>query len=390
MTTFSAPKIILFVLFKLVSMNFKDKVQKVFQKLGWTASKESMEAMTADKWKEFFNAYKEEFSTDFHADMEAYSKEQTLPDQAQIAEAFAILKGLVEPAQQEGEPAAQQPATEQPTAQQVLDMARAIQATMSALSAKAAPDEPAAVVRGSVIGFTGSAPVDKFLFGIDNEFFSLEKPWNQVGTPGFSLPNNKRTAALFSAELESYTASLKDRYSYLQKNNQLNAEKLASGEFATDFSQVTAMNGGNQYLIRRQDAIIARVLSIRQLTDFFPIRYGIQDRDVIFNAFFGETSQAYQPGEVYKGDMDIEPEMGYVDDAMIKIKFGPMKELERMYIGYLNSEGSDPIKWSMIEFAVMGALENAQREQNMRRMKGIYVKPETGVAGSYQIGRAHV
>lgn len=383
MTTFSAPKIILFVLFKLVSMNFKDKVQKVFQKLGWTASKESMEAMTADKWKEFFNAYKEEFSTDFHADMEAYSKEQTLPDQAQIAEAFAILKGLVEPAQQEGEPAAQQPATEQPTAQQVLDMARAIQATMSALSAKAAPDEPATVVRGSVIGFTGSAPVDKFLFGIDNEFFSLEKPWNQVGTPGFSLPNNKRTAALFSAELESYTASLKDRYSYLQKNNQLNVEKLASGEFATDFSQVTAMTGGNQYLIRRQDAIIARVLSIRQLTDFFPIRYGIQDRDVIFNAFFGETSQAYQPGEVYKGDMDIEPEMGYVDDAMIKIKFGPMKELERMYIGYLNSEGSDPIKWSMIEFAVMGALENAQREQNMRRMKGIYVKPETGVAGSY-------
>ena len=158
---------------------------------------------------------------------------------------------------------------------------------------------------------------------------------------------------------------------------------MAAGEFATDYSQVTGMNGGDQYLIRRQDAIIARVLSIRQLTQYFPVRYGIQDRDVIFNAFFGEVSQAYQVGEVYKGDMEIEPEMGYVDDAMIKMKFGPMKELERMYIGYLNREGSDPIKWSMIEYAIMGSLENAQREQNMRRMRGLYVKPETGVAGSY-------
>lgn len=360
-------------------MNFKEKVQKVFQKLGWTASKESMEAMTADKWQEFFNAYKEEFSADFQADMEAYNKEQTLPDQKQIAEAFGILKGLVEP-EASGE---QQKENNQPTGQQVLDMAKAIQATMSALSRKAAPDEPVAVVRGSVIGFTGTAPTEKFLFGIDNEFFSLDKPWNKVGTPGFTLPNDKKTAAAFGTELESFSSSLQSRYNYLQKNNQLNPEKLASGEFATDFSQVTSMKGGDQYLIRRQDAIIARVLSIRQLTQYFPVRYGIQDRDVIFNAFFGETSQAYQSGEVYKGDMEIQPEMGYVDDAMIKMKFGPMKELERMYIGYLNREGSDPIKWSMIEFAVMGALENAQREQNMRRMKGIYVKPETGVAGSY-------
>ena len=50
-------------------MNFKEKVQKVFQKLGWTATKESMDAMTAEKWQEFFNAYKEEFSAEFKADM---------------------------------------------------------------------------------------------------------------------------------------------------------------------------------------------------------------------------------------------------------------------------------------------------------------------------------
>ena len=57
-------------------MNFKEKVQKVFQKLGWTATKESMDAMTAEKWQELFKAYKEEFSVDFKADMEAYTQEQ--------------------------------------------------------------------------------------------------------------------------------------------------------------------------------------------------------------------------------------------------------------------------------------------------------------------------
>ena len=37
----------------------------------------------------------------------------------------------------------------------------------------------------------------------------------------------------------------------------------------------------------------------------------------------------------------------------------------------------------MIEFCILNSLETAQVEQNKRRMRGIYVKPETGVAGSY-------
>ena len=133
----------------------------------------------------------------------------------------------------------------------------------------------------------------------------------------------------------------------------------------------------------RQDQLIARVLSKRDLTQYFPVRYGIQDHDLVFNAFFTEVSQAYQQGEVFKGDMKLENEMGHVDDAMIKMKFGPMKDLERKYIAYLNKEGSDPIKWSMIEFCILNSLETAQVEQNKRRMRGIYVKPETGIAGSY-------
>ena len=370
-------------------MKFKENVQKILQKLGFAGSEESLKALTPDEWKQFFASYHEEFGTDFHTDMQAYQDEQrAVPDQAQINEAFSVLSGLINPKQNvEGAAAhgVQDTKTEQPTAQQVLDMAKAVSATFMAMGNHAADDVPMTTVAGSVVGFTGSGDREKFLFGIEHEFFSMDKPWNRFTANPTSDQRlgDKKIAASFGAEVEAYSSSLAERYSYLQSHNQLNPEKLAAGEFATDYSQVTGMKGGDQYLIRRQDAIIARVLSIRQLTQYFPVRYGIQDRDVIFNAFFGEVSQAYQVGEVYKGDMEIEPEMGYVDDAMIKMKFGPMKELERMYIGYLNREGSDPIKWSMIEYAIMGSLENAQREQNMRRMRGLYVKPETGVAGSY-------
>ena len=370
-------------------MKFKENVQKILQKLGFAGSEESLKALTPDEWKQFFASYHEEFGTDFHADMQAYQDEQhAVPDQAQINEAFSVLSGLINPKQNVEDAAAhgvQDTKTEQPTAQQVLDMAKAVSATFMAMGNHAADDVPMTTVAGSVVGFTGSGDREKFLFGIEHEFFSMDKPWNRFTANPTSDQRlgDKKIAASFGAEVEAYSSSLAERYSYLQSHNQLNPEKLAAGEFATDYSQVTGMKGGDQYLIRRQDAIIARMLSIRQLTQYFPVRYGIQDRDVIFNAFFGEVSQAYQVGEVYKGDMEIEPEMGYVDDAMIKMKFGPMKELERMYIGYLNREGSDPIKWSMIEYAIMGSLENAQREQNMRRMRGLYVKPETGVAGSY-------
>lgn len=370
-------------------MKFKENVQKILQKLGFAGSEESLKALTPDEWKQFFASYHEEFGTDFHTDMQAYQDEQrAVPDQAQINEAFSVLSGLINPKQNvEGAAAhgVQDTKTEQPTAQQVLDMAKAVSATFMAMGNHAADDVPMTTVAGSVVGFTGSGDREKFLFGIEHEFFSMDKPWNRFTANPTSDQRlgDKKIVTSFGAEVEAYSSSLAERYSYLQSHNQLNPEKLAAGEFATDYSQVTGMKGGDQYLIRRQDAIIARVLSIRQLTQYFPVRYGIQDRDVIFNAFFGEVSQAYQVGEVYKGDMEIEPEMGYVDDAMIKMKFGPMKELERMYIGYLNREGSDPIKWSMIEYAIMGSLENAQREQNMRRMRGLYVKPETGVAGSY-------
>ena len=82
----------------------------------------------------------------------------------------------------------------------------------------------------------------------------------------------------FFQEVAAFSKSLARRYEYLNKNHLLDPVKLASGEFSTDFSGVDDAKVGDQYVIRRQDALIAHVLKARDLTQFFPIRYGIQDR----------------------------------------------------------------------------------------------------------------
>ena len=39
-------------------MKFKENVQKILQKLGFTGSEESLKALTPDNWKQFFSSYK--------------------------------------------------------------------------------------------------------------------------------------------------------------------------------------------------------------------------------------------------------------------------------------------------------------------------------------------
>ena len=216
----------------------------------------------------------------------------------------------------------------------------------------------------------------------------MKNRWNQIAAnprAAAALPDvdEQVDGVAFYKEACNFAKSLKNRYQYLQQNKMLDATALAKGTYATNYDGVDNAGLGDQFVVLRQDALIARVLQVRDLTQFFPVAYGYQDRGLVFNAFFDEVSQAYQSGEVFKGGMKIENHMGYVDDAMIKMEWGPMKELERKYIGYLNKEGSDPIKWTMIEYQLLNTLTTAQVEQNKRRMRGIYVKPEQGVAGSY-------
>lgn len=263
-----------------------------------------------------------------------------------------------------------------------------LRADVKALGEKAAPDVPEQTVNSAPVSINGFGNTPTYLFGIEHSMFSMDSRWNKIAAnprAAAALPevDEQVDGVAFHKAACQYAKSLKQRYQYLQENKMLDAAALAKGTYATNYDGVDNAGLGEQFVVLRQDALIARVLQVRDMTQYFPVAYGYQDRALVFNTFFDEVSQAYQSGEVFKGGMKIENHMGYVDDAMIKMEWGPMKELERKYIGYLNKEGSDPIKWTMIEYQLLNTLTTAQVEQNKRRMRGIYVKPEQGVAGSY-------
>jgi hypothetical protein len=238
-----------------------------------------------------------------------------------------------------------------------------------------------------VLNINGPGTDKTHFLGIAHSMFSLDKRWNKIAVnPNYvnqSSEPTKAEAKELAKEFEVYGQSLATRYAHLKNNNMLDAARLMAGDFVNDYSGLDPANLPDYYLIRRQDALIARLITLYNIYNVFPRRYGVQDREIMFSAFFDTVSQAWQEGEVFKGKMDLQPELAYVDDAMIKLKFKPMKEIERMYIGYLNTEGSDPMKWSIIEWQILNVMTQAISEQNHRRIMGIYVHPETGVAGHY-------
>lgn len=381
-------------------MNLKEKLTHVFSLLGLT-QKAKDQTLSDEEWKAVVNRFQQEYKVTLQEAMAEENSHSQVPSitQEEITAAYNMVKDIVaeqttqETSEGEHDEEDETVHTTQeeviPSMSQVLSMLGKVADKVKTMSHRAAPDIPLQeTVPLTVHGYNGPADQNKFLFGIENSMFSMEKRWNKITLqPSYSAANpvdEETDGPAFRKAVLEYSRSLKQRFNYLHQKNYLNqVQALSEGKFSTDYSGVKSVPGGDNFIVLRQDALIARVLMKRDVTQYFPVRYGIQDSDLVFNAYFSEVSQAYQPGEVWKGGAEIQPERGYVDDAMIKLSFGQMKELERMYIAYLNKEGSDPIKWNMIEFFILNTLQTAQVEQNKRRIRGMYVKPETGKPGSY-------
>lgn len=384
-------------------MSLKEKLMSVIEMLGFKQKFED-KSLTKDEFNSLVAEYQKKYQSTLTDDIAA---EKAAKQTAQQADEFQKMLNTIQAVLNGGEPSApannnstepSAPANNngtEPSAPQsnatlegILNGIKGMRADIQAMGSNPAPDVPAQTVNTIPLSVNGFANTADYLFGVEHPFFSMKNRWNQIAAnprAAAALPevDEQVDGAAFYKEVRNYANSLKHRYQYLQQNKMLDAAALAKGTYATNYDGVDNAGLGDQFVVLRQDALIARVLQVRDLTQFFPVAYGYQDRGLVFNAFFDEVSQAYQSGEVFKGSMKIENHYGYVDDAMIKMEWGPMKEIERKYIGYLNKEGSDPIKWSMIEYQLLNTLRAAQVEQNKRRMRGIYVKPDKGVAGSY-------
>ena len=369
-------------------MNFKEKLTAVLELLHLKQKFEE-KSLTKNEFNSIVAEYQKKYQTTLNDDLSAEQESQKGAEQeAEMQTMLNTIQAVIAKIN----PTAETPEeTEQPkqdaTIASILESLNGIREDFKVLAAKPATDVPQQTVNASPLSINGFGNTSQYLFGIEHPMFSMKDRWNQIAAnprAAAAMPevDEQVDGVAFYKAACDYAKSLKARYQYLQQNKMLDAPALAAGKYATNYEGVDKAGVGDQFVVLRQDAIIARVLQLRDVTQFFPVAYGYQDRELVFNAFFDEVSQAYQPGEVFKGGMKIENHMGYVDDAMIKMEWGSMKELERKYIGYLNKEGSDPIKWTMIEYQLLNTLTTAQVEQNKRRIRGIYVKPEQGVAGS--------
>lgn len=373
-------------------MSLKEKLTSVIEFLGFKQKFED-KSLSQDEFNSIVAEYQKKYQSTLADDI---ASEQAAQKTAQQADEFQKMLNTIQSVLNGGEPSAsaddnggQQPTQQgNATLEGILEGIKGMRADIQAMGANPAPDQPVQTINTVTLSVNGFANTPDYLFGVEHSLFSMKNRWNQIAAnprAAAALPevDEQVDGVAFYKEACNFAKSLKNRYQYLQQNKMLDAAALAKGTYATNYDGVDNAGLGDQFVVLRQDALIARVLQVRDLTQFFPVAYGYQDRGLVFNAFFDEVSQAYQSGEVFKGGMKIENHMGYVDDAMIKMEWGPMKELERKYIGYLNKEGSDPIKWTMIEYQLLNTLRAAQVEQNKRRMRGIYVKPDKGVAGSY-------
>lgn len=249
-------------------------------------------------------------------------------------------------------------------------------ATIKELSGKAVEPKPVDNVN-AVPSVTG-AHTKEYAFGIKNPLFAASRRYNAILINGrIEGEPTKEDRAALDDDFSTYTEKLSARMRQLRASGQINLLKQAK----VDISQLSSDTeiGTRQFTIR-QDMVIARIVSFPSLAGLFDTVSNVQSGQVITNVLFDEISQAYQAGEVFKGNVDFQPEKAVVDKAMAKVRFEDMSKLEEAYLNYLNKEGSDPVKWTLLEWLVLRMAEQISAERIERSILGCYVKPVKGEA----------
>lgn len=259
-------------------------------------------------------------------------------------------------------------------------------ATIEKLSKQGAEVKPVATVAATPSA-TGMH-TKEYAFGIQNPFFAASRRYNSIlinGRIDGNPTDNDRK--VLETDAISYAEKLFERYGELRASGRLNLLKQAK----VDISQLSSDTeiGTRQFTIR-QDMVIARIVSYPSLAGLFNTVSNIQSGQVITNVLFDEVSQAYQSGEVYKGNVDFQPEKAIVDKVMSKVRFEDMSALETAYLNYLNREGSDPVKWTLLEWLILSLAEKINSERIERSIRGCYVKPVKGESGPAILGSTGV
>lgn len=238
-----------------------------------------------------------------------------------------------------------------------------------------------------LIGAASHTP--QHLFGIEHDLFARDKWFNEVfvtrKSKGENISQAERNS--FIEAFTQYAGEVKQRLTALTNDNLvglLDYKKMISGESHIDYSSLTGTAG--EYVVRRTDMILAYFRSLPSVSHIFPVVSNVQNKEIAPNAHFGELSQGYREGRIFKGNVKFAAEVYSVVDVMFKYRFSDLIKLEKMYIGYLNREGSNVIKWTFIEWIMTHFGAILINEQQRRRVSGWRVPQQNVLANPANLG----
>jgi hypothetical protein len=370
----------------------KEKFNAILEKLGLKSKAAASKLTKADLAK-----IEEQCQTDFGKSMAdvlaAIATEETADDEpdatvlSKIASITASTDGGEDDGAGEGKEAKKPTATTStPEAvlkqvQTVVDDNKELRAKLTKIEKEMDKTDPKAATAGTakrVISLCGPGTTATHLFGIPDPLFEMSKPWNKLAHVGAPVLQRNDYAGL-EAEFSAYATSVQERMEYLHKNKM-------NGALMTGNLDYTALESefGAEYRVRRMDAIITFIKRLPSITKYFPIRYGVQDKQDMVQSFSGKSfTQARQAGRVFAGSHKFQPIQASVKAVMFKFQFADLWELETEYIGYLNKEGSDPMKWNFIEWIMIENSKIQHNEKEKRRVKGYRIEPTVGAAGHF-------
>ena len=344
--------------------NFKSFAATILAILGlneWALNEQGVKIVTDEEREKLKSmGFSDKFLTGFTnalaKDFEEEAEPQTEPEGVQLA----TLRGLLS-----------QTATQLAQTQQDLATLQAINTTDKAVIAQKSKEiatlqekvktlsEAAENDPGKGAQHQAGAPAQAFnlddnqqLAGIAGEMYSMESAYNQ-----------RARAALLARRGIMLTAPAASSTDYSRLQNDL----------------------GAFYRIPWQERLQSLLLNLPTIESIFPLESGYQDLATLVNVWLGEFSQADNTASdfdnVVKGGYEFDNETLRMYSVMFAHKFTNLKELERTWIGSLNLEGSQPIKWSFIEYLLSETAKKLHNEREQRRVNGVRKDPDLNEPG---------
>lgn len=360
---------------------WQKRLMQLVNKLGFGTKMEAGQ-LTADEQKQLFAEYEATYKVSFAADKEADEDDDeqdpnvlSPEEQQQLASIFGGEKT---------------PKTAKEAVPALTDKVKEQEKQIETLGKNPETKEPIEVVKATedtkrIVAITLGhvAHTQAHLFGIEDPLFARGKWYNEITVSRKSAGENLTDEDKddFQKSFKTFSQQVIARSRELEKNNMLGLldfDKLVAGESHIDYSDLFGKAG--EYIVRRTDLILAYLRSLPTVDHVFPMRSNIQNKEIAPGANFGELSQGYRKGEIYKGNVNFTAEIYSVTDVMFKYLFEDLIKLEKQYIGYLNKEGSNVIKWTFIEWIMTHFGEILHNERNMRRVIGVHVPDQDVVS----------